>query len=321
MNSSNPLVSVIVPLKNVEKYISDALRSILAENQIDMEVIVVDDKSIDGSLQRVLRLQDERIRVIRGPGRGISACMNVGIAVAAGSVIMRCDADDIYPAGRIGRQVRWLEANPEYDSVCGAFSAIDHKGRLIAQMRCGAAPAEITAELVSGKTRTHLCTYAIRASLIAKAGRFREYFESAEDIDFQLRMGEAGRVAYLPEDWYYYRINASSITHTQSKTAREYFEAVAFDLQRQRRSFGFDQLQKGCPPPKPNSDVSAASSSAEHIAGLLVGRAWSEHRSGKKIQALRSGFRALAANPLRVCLWKNLIVLILKGVRLPSLKL
>ena len=233
---------------------------------------------------------------------------------------MRCDADDLYPKGRIRRQVRWLEANPEYDAVCGTFSTIDHKGRLITQMRCGAAPAEITDELIHGKIRTSLCTYAIRKSLIAKVGWFREYFESGEDIDFQLRLGEAGRVAYVPEERYYYRINASSITHTQTTTVRKYFEAAAFDLQRQRRLCGLDDLQRGCLPPKPDSNVSSAFSAAEHIEGLLVGRAWSEHGSGKRMQALRSGFRALATNPLRMCLWKNLVVLILKGICFPDLK-
>src|SRR5208282_4394937 len=118
-------------------------------------------------------------------------------------IIMRCDADDLYPEGRIRRQVRWLEQNPDYDGVCGAFSTVDRQGHLVAEA-----------------SWTHLCTYAIRSSLVAKVGGFREYFETSEDVDFKLRLEEAGRIAFVPECWYFYRIHASSITHGQTSASR-----------------------------------------------------------------------------------------------------
>ena len=105
---------------------------------------------------------------------------------------MRCDADDVYPDARIGRQVRWLQTHPDYDGVCGAFSMIDHRGNLVSDLPCGLEPTDITDEITNGKLRTSLCTYALRSSLIAKVGVFREYFETAEDIDFQLGIRELG---------------------------------------------------------------------------------------------------------------------------------
>ncbi len=306
------LVSIIVPLHNAEKFVSLALASILCERQALIEVIVVNDKSTDSSLRRVLELRDERIRVIDGPGRGISACLNAGIAKSRGEIIMRCDADDLYPQARIREQVAWLEQHPTYDAVCGSFSTIDPQGKVVADLQCGLETIDITDELINGRIRTTLCSYAIRASAVAKTGEFREFFETGEDIDFQLRLGESNLIAYLPKLWYFYRIHGASITHTRQAAVHQFYEQKARELQNQRRIFGLDDLQRGRVLSKPRFDRSAPDSAADHIQGQLLGRAWREHRAGKKAQALKTGFRALALHPANIVLWKNLLALILK---------
>ena len=312
MRTNPVLASVVVPMHNAEDYISEALRSVLRETQAPMEVIVVNDKSTDASLARVLEFSDQRIRVIDGPGRGIAACLNAGLAAARGAVIMRCDADDLYSEKRISRQVAWLDANPEYAALCGAFSAIDSKGRLVSDLQCGPEPLEITDELRQGAVRTHLCTYAIRAESMSKVGGFREYFESAEDIDLQLRLGDVGRIGYVPETVYFRRLHASSITHRQSSMLLEFFERTAHDFQIQRRRSGLDDLQRGHPPSKPEAGLTPANSASMDIQGMLLGRAWREHRAGQKAQALGTGLRALTANPSHLKAWRSVVALALK---------
>ena len=130
---------------------------------------------------------------------------------------MRCDADDIYPSERIYEQVAWLRDHPEYDAVCGTFSTIDQAGKLVAELQCGTSFAEITAELAVGTIRTTFCTYAVRSALIRKIDGFREYFELGEDLDYQFRLAEVGRIAYEPNVWYFYRIHSKSITHTSNR--------------------------------------------------------------------------------------------------------
>lgn len=306
------LVSIVVPMYNAEDYISKALGSILRETGIPIEVIVVNDKSTDASLARVLAFPDKRIRVVDGPGRGISACLNAGLAEARGAIIMRCDADDLYPEMRIKQQVTWLSANPEYAAVCGSFSTIDSRGRPVSDLQCGTESREITSELREGIVRTSLCTYAIRAESMIKVGGFREYFESAEDIDMQLRLGEVGRIRYVPDNCYFYRLHASSITHSQSNVVREFFERTAFEFQKQRRTSGLDDLQRGNPPSKLGGRLSPASSSSAHIQGVLLGRAWREHDAGQKAKSLGTGLRALTANPSNLKVWKSLVALVLK---------
>ena len=276
------LVSIIMPMLNAEAYVSKTLASLLLEHETPIEVIVVNDKSTDQSLERVLAFSDERIRVIDGASRGISACMNAGLAVARGAVIMRCDADDLYPADRISRQMAWLSAHPGSSAVCGLFSTIDSRGRPVSDLRCGTEPCDITSELRQGTVRTHFCTYAVRAESIRKVGGFREYFESAEDIDMQFRLGESGRIGYVPELFYFYRLHATSITHKQSTVLREFFNRTAHDFQTQRRRAGLDELQRGHPPSKPQTAQSAPLSANAHVQALLLGRAWHEHANGKR---------------------------------------
>jgi glycosyltransferase involved in cell wall biosynthesis len=308
------LLSIIVPMRNAEYYIREALNSILCERETPTEVIIVDDQSTDGSLKCVQGIPDERIRVFKGPGAGISACLNVGLANANGSIVMRCDADDLFTKGRIARQVEWLSRHPEFDAVCGAFSTIDSKGNSVAILSCGSNEMEITGELQTGILRTHLCTFAIRSSLALKIGGFRKYFETAEDADFQLRLGEKGRIFYLPEEFYLYRLHRASITHTQHTELREHFSGKAIEFQGQRLTRGWDDLQKGSAPPKPSKAGSSIKSASEHIQGMLLGRAWNEYKNRKKLRAMETVIRAICARPSSVTAWKSLFIMIIKAV-------
>src|SRR5204862_6966469 len=139
-----------------------------------------------------------------------------------GDIAMHCDADDLYPQGRIKSQVAWLQSHPSHIAVCGSYSTMDSKGKLIAHLPCGEEPEDISIEVRQGKLRTSLCTYAVRTEFFRKTGGFREYFESSYDIDMQLRLCDVGRIGYIPENLYFYRIHESSISHTPSVALREF---------------------------------------------------------------------------------------------------
>ena len=314
MNQNEGLVSIIVPMRNAENYVSDALVSILREKQVPIEVIVVNDNSTDSSLDRVLNFSEDRVRVIEGRARGVAATLNTGLAEARGAIIMRCDGDDLYPEKRIMHQVAWLRANPEYAAVCGSYSTIDCKGRLVSELPCGGEPVEITGELIRGIIRTSLCTYAIRAEAMVKVGKFRDYFETSSDIDMQLRLCEVGRIGYVPEIFYYWRIHTSSLTHQQSNALVEFFEQTALELQKQRRKSGSDDLQRGHPPLKPAHGSHSLMRADVHIQSMLLGRAWRQYAQGRKLEALRTGIRALIVEPRNLRLWKSVLALVVKSI-------
>lgn len=304
---NRPTVSVIVPMLNAQAYVEEALRSILRETQVPIEAIVVDDGSTDRSREIVAAIGDPRIRIVDGPRRGISASLNAGLAAVRGDIVMRCDADDLYPEGRIRRQVQWLQVHPEHDAVCGAFSTIDTAGRLVAEvgMRGGPPFVRIDTELSRGVTRTHLCTFAIRRRVFDRIGAFREYFETAEDLDFQLRMGEACRVAYVPVDDYFYRLHGESITHSRSSGRRQFFDRIAVQFQRQRQSSGDDALALGSAPTPPAASDSPSGNVAMHMHGMLVGQSWRDLQDGRVRSGVERAWRAVATHPLHVRGWLN----------------
>jgi glycosyltransferase involved in cell wall biosynthesis len=306
------LVSVIVPLYNAEKFVSKAIASILESWDVPLEVVVVDDGCTDTSLKKVAQFSDPRIRVVQSARRGIASAMNTGLEAARGEIIMRCDADDVFPRRRLVEQVKWLANNPEYGAICGTYSAIDSKGLLIIQFNCGRHAEEITYELQNGVTRTHLCTFAMRAKMLRDLGGFRDYFSTAEDIDLQLRMGDSYRVWYDPSVQYFYRLHAQSITHTISSEAREFFDEIARVYQRQRRLKGEDDIQRGCPAIPPAAEGKPPLSAEHHIQDLLIGKAWKKHEDGDKLDAIATGLRSAMIQPKNLEAWRCLLALAIK---------
>jgi len=307
------LVSVIVPLYNTERYVAAALTSLLSNRQVPMEVIVVNDGSTDSSLERVKTIVDSRLHLINSPGKGIAVALNAGLAAAQGEFVMRCDADDLYPVGRIVQQVKWLKQNPEFGAVCGGYAAIDPKGAALVEFNDSMLAEEITPELCAGFARTHLCTYALRTEVARALGGFRPYFTTGEDIDFQLRLGESCRVWYQPGVHYYYRLHRTSITHTCSTVEREFFDAIARHFQLQRQTSGLDDLERGMPPNLPKSTTCRPLSAAQHIQSFLLWRAWYEHKAGQKWQAVTTGIRSALTLPSNLSTWKSVIALTVKS--------
>jgi cellulose synthase/poly-beta-1,6-N-acetylglucosamine synthase-like glycosyltransferase len=311
------LISVIIPVRNARAFIAGAVRSVLGQEGLadagfSLEVVIVDDGCTDGSGYAAHAAGGDRVRVVPGPCRGIAAAMNAGVAAARGEFLARCDADDLYPPGRLAGQARWLTEHPEFAAVCGRYSTVTARGHLVAELNCGADPQEITGELRDGGTRTHFCTYLVRAQPLRAIGGFRPWFVTAEDIDLQLRLGEAGRVWYEPAPCYVYRLHDGSITHTQAEARRLFYENSARAFLRQRQGAGTDDLERGEPPGVPAEGTSGAMRSSRHVQDLLLSESWRRHRAGHKGRAVAIGIRACLTRPTRLKAWKSLAALVLK---------
>jgi glycosyltransferase involved in cell wall biosynthesis len=310
-NSATPLVSIVITVRNAEAYISATLASILQEREVPLEVVLVDNGCTDATVEKALAFEDERIRIIPGPKKGISHALNVAYAAVRGEIIMRCDGDDLFPPTRIKKQVEWLAEHPEFGVICGAFSTIDPKDALLSNLGCDSQAEEITEELKQGETRTHIGTFAIRTEVVKAAGCSREYFDCFEDMDFQLRLGETCRIWYQPEIFYEYRLHPASVTHSKSQKLMEFYDATALEFQRQRRTRGADDLQLGCPPVIPEFD-DKTHTLTEHVEKMLTAHSWAEHQAGRKKQALVAGIRLVASQPTNWTTWRNLLVLAVK---------
>ena len=112
-------ISILLPAYNDEKYIAEAITSILSQNVSDFELLILNDASIDDTEKVVLSFSDKRIKYIKNEKNlGLSENLNKGMRLAKGLYFARMDGDDICLPGRLEKQLRVLEENPDID-ICG----------------------------------------------------------------------------------------------------------------------------------------------------------------------------------------------------------
>ncbi|HEX4795837.1 MAG TPA: glycosyltransferase [Humisphaera sp.] len=307
--SPTPQVSVLMPVAKVRQYLDLAAQSVLCQSFPDLELILIDDDGRADELRTAQR--DPRVVVTTSSGKGISDALNTGIAAARGKYICRVDCDDLIPADRIARQQKWLAEHPDFAAICGAMSTMTSDGSPVSDVNARYVTGEITEELRNGIARCSLCTYLLQTDAVRQVGGFRRYFITAEDLDFSFRFGERFRVWYESMPAYWYRLHDSSITHSQRNNTRAFYEKTARDMQMRRRNGGTDDIDAGRPPAPP-ADGSRPRGSAEAVQHLFTGAAWEKHQAGKKLDALRLGWRACMARPLTLWSWRSLAALAFK---------
>ena len=114
MTENSTKVTVLMPAYNAEKYIAEAIQSVLQQTFRDFRLLIVDDGSTDNTLQIVQSFSDNRIDVIHQSHKGIAAALNKGLLKTASEYIARFDADDICFPERLLQQVSFLDSHPDY---------------------------------------------------------------------------------------------------------------------------------------------------------------------------------------------------------------
>lgn len=204
--ASAPRVSVLLPVWNSERWIAQAVESLLGQTFRDFELLALDDGSTDatpGILARYAE-RDARVRAVSLPHRGLVATLNEGVAQARGELLARMDADDVSRPERLALQVAYLDRHPECVALGAEVLLVDPDG---APIRRGDVPVEsaaIEAELLRGRGEalTHPVAM-LRSEAVRAAGGYRDV--AAEDVDLYLRLAERGRLANLPETLLEYR--------------------------------------------------------------------------------------------------------------------
>lgn len=125
-----PGVSVVLPVRNAATTVGRAVDSILGQTWSDLELIVIDDGSTDGSLDVVRSRRDDRLRIVEQRHAGVATAANRGFAVAEAPLVARMDADDFSHPERIERQVAWIEEH-DLDAVGCRVRIVDERGRAV----------------------------------------------------------------------------------------------------------------------------------------------------------------------------------------------
>ncbi|MCK5878886.1 MAG: glycosyltransferase [Holophagae bacterium] len=205
-------VSVIFPVKNQEKYIEVALRSVVKQEFEDMEIIVIDDGSTDETREKIHLFQnDSRLRVIKFPqSRGIVTALNAGLKTASGNYIARMDGDDIMHPKRIRKQYDFMESHPRVD-LCGcAVTCFSDSGTISRGVRhfqdwhnSHLSEKDMRQNIYVDSPMVHPTFFGTR-SFFQRLGGYRDT-GFAEDYDLIFRAIFSGaKLAKLPErllDW------------------------------------------------------------------------------------------------------------------------
>jgi glycosyltransferase involved in cell wall biosynthesis len=282
-------ISVLLPVYNVEPYVAEALASIQSQTFSDIEIVVVDDGSTDGTLRIVEQLAsaDPRITVVRRPrNQGLSAALNFGLMYCHAPFIARMDGDDIALPTRLEKQLRFLEVNPDIALVGCATSAIDQEGCLIPGLGISRKP--ITDEAVA---RTMLlappCSHIwlARREVYDTLSGYRE-IEVAEDYDFLLRAISAGfRITNLPEPLMLIRTRSNNVSSRLEQRKAHYY---IVKLHRERLEHGVDSFSR-------EGYAQAVRSGKMENRAFQFATQWARKGLGSQSRALRYLLLALSA--------------------------
>ncbi|MDR1183019.1 MAG: glycosyltransferase [Bacteroidales bacterium] len=216
--TKNPSISIVMPMYNVQNFLRETVDSILKQTFADFELIIVDDGSIDNSVNIVKSYNDKRIHLILAPHDFINS-LNTGTSKAKGKYIARMDADDIMPVDRLEVQFEFMEKNPKIDICVGwmqFFGNSDHLERVPAKHD------EITNRLMYRNFAMHPTAMLRRKIFCSGNIKYEENYPYAEDYKLWTDIIKAGfRFSGIQRVLNYYRNHNEQVTVTKHNEMNE----------------------------------------------------------------------------------------------------
>jgi glycosyltransferase involved in cell wall biosynthesis len=212
-----PLVSVIMPAYNAERYIDEAVQSVLQQTWQNWELIIVNDGSTDGTRSYLDAQTDPRIYLYHQENQGVSQARNVGISVARGVFITFLDADDVVPPHSLKSRIKFFQSNPDTDILHGVLSVrnetLQEEKRLYTPFQYKGLLSK--ALRLDGRLFFNPC-YMIKKEKISGV-KFQAGMTHCEDILFLINLLSYNlRYSSIQEEVYYYRVSGrSAMTNMQ----------------------------------------------------------------------------------------------------------
>jgi len=299
-----PSISVVLPVYNGERYLSQAIDSVLGQTLEDFELIVVNDGSTDATADILRRYDDPRVVVLTQANRGLAASLNRAILEARAPILARMDGDDISEPDRLRQQVEYLHGNPQCVLLGSDVSVIDEEGEHLYRARTLTEDAELRRALADYLNPFFHGSVAMRRSAVVACGlydeRFPRYFE---DMLLWMRLGKHGQLANLGAPLYRYRFNSASVSRIPPRLGPLMREAVAAyaasDDIPARLMTALDAAIQGVQP--------AEREAAYHLA---LGKIVLDY-VGDRRRARAEFVRALSSEPLAVRAWWNFVCTLL----------
>ena len=212
-----PEITILMPVRNGEKYIKESIDSILKQTFTDFELLIMDDGSTDRTVERIERYTDERIRLIRRKHNFIRN-LNEGLELALGAYIARMDADDIMHTERLRIQLKRMKKNPNI-TVCGTWAKIfSDKGNERNVFHFGhEIICEPVLELLKYNMLLHPSVMVKKEFLFNHHIKYQNY-PYVEDYKLWFDIAKAGGILFVePQELLMFRRSDTQVTVTKKK--------------------------------------------------------------------------------------------------------
>lgn len=225
-------VTVLLPVYNGGRHLEAAVTSILTQTHRDLELLVIDDGSTDGSGEWLDTLTDPRVRVLHQSNEGLVATLNQGLGEARYHLVARMDADDVSEPRRLELQVQHLLANPDVAAVGCCYRVIDECDHVVDEVHTAADPAYLHRQLYFRNVLPH-AGMTFRRDVVLEAGGYRDV-GPVEDYDLWTRLAQKHQISSLPEQLLRYRNSPTGISRQDHERQRTSLKAVRGHLHASR---------------------------------------------------------------------------------------
>lgn len=218
------MVSVLLPTYNSEKFVLQAVRSVLTQGYSNFEILILDDGSTDKTVELIRQLDHPRIRIFAFPeNRGLPAVLNSGIAFSKGTFLARLDSDDLCAPRRLELQVEFLRDNLNVGLVGGSMAEFGDKQRLV---RYPESHDEISCAMLFRNVIAH-GTVMFRAEVFqSNSLRYSEDSVLAQDYELWSRLLGLTEVANLREVLMFRRVHGQQVTTSNKLQRRERYFTI-----------------------------------------------------------------------------------------------
>jgi glycosyltransferase involved in cell wall biosynthesis len=224
-----PVVSVIIPVFNGQRFLREAVQTVLAQNYSPLEIVIVDDGSTD-STASVVKSLGEPVRYLHQANQGPAAARNRGIEQAQGSLLAFADADDLWPADKLELQLPCLIEDVAVEIVMGRIQQV-----LLSETD-GKTQAK---EFAEPAFSVNLGSAIIRKSVFERVGLFDETMRYSEDVDWFMRAREVGAaIKTIDSVTLLYRQHEQNMTRGKSASELNVLMALKKSLDRRRATTG-----------------------------------------------------------------------------------
>lgn len=210
INNHYPIISVLMPVYNGQKFIKQTIESLLNQSFSDFELIIIDDGSVDSTYEIISSYEDERIKYFKNEkNSGIVFSLNRALEIASADYIARIDADDICLKDRLKVQLDFLECNKNVGVCSGSICYIDADGIEGVTVKMPTSNDECKVKFLFGNPIIHPASM-FRRELAIKVGGYTVGMEPAEDYDFWLKLLAVSEIQNVDETLLKYRTHSTN---------------------------------------------------------------------------------------------------------------